>query len=140
VLQRNLHRYTGRDDLHLTAIFCDGHDSINQDREQWTDSANVLALGTSVVVGYDRNVQTFEALSQHGYRLVAAQRILDDPALARKIAAELEAAVPSAHDRSQRRKYAIAIPASELSRARGGLRCMTMPLVREPMRWVPVSP
>ena len=33
------------------------------------------------------------------------------------------------------RKYAIKISGLELSRARGGARCMTMPLVREDVAW-----
>ena len=33
------------------------------------------------------------------------------------------------------RKYAIKISGLELSRARGGARCMTMPLVREDVVW-----
>src|SRR5690606_2777327 len=38
------------------------------DREQWTDSCNVLALRDGVVLGYDRNDRTLEAFREAGFR------------------------------------------------------------------------
>lgn len=119
--------WTTRDDL-LTAlralgidlepILCGGADPIDQQREQWTDGANLLALAPGLVLGYDRNTRTADELSRHGYAILSD----DDLLLGR---ATLE--------RKKRVKQAILMSAPELSRARGGPRCMTMPLARDPV-------
>jgi arginine deiminase len=75
-------------------VKCGGDDLIAQDREQWSDGSNVLAICPGTVITYSRNYVT--------------------NALIRKSGVEV-----------------IEIPSSELSRGRGGPRCMTMPIVRE---------
>ena len=62
-------------------------------------------------------------------RIVATQRVL-----ARK-RDEMNASIPGENYRSCRQKYAITLPSAELSRARGGPRCMTLPLSRETVKW-----
>ena len=101
--------------LDLKPIFCGGRDPILQQREQWTDGANAFCLAPGVITSYGRNIATGEALDRAGYRVVTAKRVLTDPAL----------------DLLDGGKYLVQIEASELSRARGGPRCMTMPLSRE---------
>ena len=119
--------WTTRDDLlsalrahgiDLEPILCGGADPIDQQREQWTDGANLFALAPGLVLGYDRNIRTADELAQHGYRILSD----DDLLLGRET---LERKKPA--------KQAILMSAPELSRARGGPRCMTMPLVREPV-------
>ncbi len=112
----------------LTPISCGGPDAIHQEREQWTDGANVLALAPGVVVGYDRNEHTARALENNGYHRVRAADVYEGSSLAMEIAATMAASVHE--NRSDRRKYVIEIPGAELSRARGGPRCMTLPVVR----------
>jgi arginine deiminase len=102
--------------IDLKPISCGGSDPIDQQREQWTDGANAFALAPGIVLGYDRNERTAEELGKNGYEIVT-----DDDLLLGKC--ELELKHP--------KKYAIQISATELSRARGGPRCMTMPLVRD---------
>ena len=100
----------------LEPIYCGGKSAVDQQREQWTDGANAFALAPGVILLYERNVRTAEALARHGYHIVYE----DDLLLGRT---ELETWT--------NKKYALQIAGNELSRARGGPRCMTMPLVRE---------
>lgn len=97
---------------------CGGNDPIAQRREQWTDGANAFALAPGVILIYDRNEKTAEELARNGYEVVDE----DDLLLGRQ-----------SLDLRKARKYAVRLSAHELSRARGGPRCMAMPLVREPL-------
>lgn len=100
----------------LEPIYCGGRSAVDQQREQWTDGANAFTLAPGIILLYERNVRTAEELAAHGYHIVYE----DDLLLGR---AELETWTDT--------KYAIQMAGHELSRARGGPRCMTMPLVRE---------
>ncbi|MBX5439385.1 MAG: amidinotransferase, partial [Thermoflavifilum sp.] len=88
------------------------------DREQWTDSCNVLAIREGVVLGYDRNTRTAEAFQQAGFQVICAAQLIE--------AFEQNTLHP---DKIQ--DTLILIPSAELSRARGGPHCMSMPLLRE---------
>lgn len=100
----------------LEPIPCGGDRLIDQQREQWTDGANAFALAPGVIMLYERNHRTAEELDRRGYHIVYE----DDLLLGRT---ELET--------WSKKKYAIQLQGHELSRARGGPRCMTMPLDRE---------
>ena len=100
----------------LEPIYCGGRRALDQQREQWTDGANAFALAPGIILLYERNIRTAEELDAHGYHLVYE----DDLLLGRT---ELETWTD--------KKYALQIQGHELSRARGGPRCMTMPLERE---------
>jgi len=100
----------------LEPIYCGGKRAVDQQREQWTDGANAFALAPGVILMYERNVRTAEELAVHGYHIIYE----DDLLLGR---VELET--------WNEKKYALQIQGHELSRARGGPRCMTMPLERE---------
>jgi arginine deiminase len=106
--------------LDLKPIRCGGQDPIAERREQWTDGANAFALAPGVIVIYDRNEATAAELARAGYTVVDEADLL----LGKE---ELELWKPS-------KKYVILLAAHELSRARGGPRCMTMPLVREDIK------
>lgn len=86
-------------------------------REQWTDSCNLLALKEGVVLGYDRNDKTVEAFKESGFSVIRAEELID----------QLESAKISTE---KIRDTLILMPSAELSRARGGFHCMSMPLLR----------
>lgn len=87
-------------------------------REQWTDSCNLLALKEGVVVGYDRNDRTVEAFKEKGFSVIRAEELVE----------KLEYDELSVDDISN---TLILMPSAELSRARGGFHCMSMPLLRD---------
>jgi arginine deiminase len=102
-------------DIDLKPIFCGGNDYIMQQREQWTDGANAFALAPGAIVSYARNIATADELSKAGYRVLAVRDFLADQSI-------------NVLDGG---KYLIQLESGELSRARGGPRCMTMPIARE---------
>lgn len=105
--------------LELEPIFCGGHgDRIAQAREQWTDGANAFALAPGVICLYERNERTLEELARHGWDIVSDEDVATG-------------AVRLPLDGS--RKTVVTLASNELSRARGGPRCMTMPLQRDPL-------
>ena len=87
-------------------------------REQWTDSCNLLALKEGVVLGYDRNDKTVEAFKAAGFSVIAAGELID----------QLEKGLL---EPDQLENTLILMPSAELSRARGGFHCMSMPLHRD---------
>ncbi len=87
-------------------------------REQWTDSCNLLVLKEGVAIGYDRNDKTGEAFIENGFKLITAEELiqkLEDGILAIE---NIENTI-------------ILLPSAELSRARGGSHCMSMPILRK---------
>ena len=111
-LKRALSSLTGRSH---TFIHCGGEELINQRREQWTDGANLFALAPGFVVGYERNLLTYDALREHGFHVVEVEAFMN-----------YHAGTPLASDQ----KVALQLRGHELSRGRGGPRCMTMPIIR----------
>jgi len=101
----------------ITFIPCGGSELLHQEREQWTDGANVFAAAPGAVIGYERNRRTFERLRERGYRVVTAESFLSYY--------ENSEYTPDAG------KIAIQLAGTELSRGRGGPRCMTLPIARQ---------
>jgi arginine deiminase len=89
------------------------------EREQWTDSCNFLAIREGVIIGYDRNVHTNGSLKERGFNIIKAE----------DFNAQMEAGAKV--DDIITGDTLITLPSAELSRARGGTHCMSMPLQRE---------
>src|SRR5580693_6506660 len=87
-------------------------------REQWTDSCNLLALKEGVVLGYDRNDKTVEAFKENGFDIINAHELIEQLEKGEMDVEKLEDTL-------------ILMPSAELSRARGGFHCMSMPLLRD---------
>jgi arginine deiminase len=108
----------------------------DDDREQWTDSCNLLALREGVVIGYDRNSITHlefrKAYQKHYHRqgkdlpagMAKGFEVVRASELIRRF--ESGEATPDTI-----RDTLIELSSDELSRARGGSRCMSQPLLRE---------
>lgn len=87
-------------------------------REQWTDSCNLLALKEGVVLGYDRNDHTIEAFKAKGFDVIHVTDLLKKFESGELSPETLE-------------NTFITMPSAELSRARGGFHCMSMPILRD---------
>ncbi|MCK9403360.1 MAG: arginine deiminase family protein [Chitinophagaceae bacterium] len=113
-----------KNDLHcegeVTCLFSGNNEFPYNAREQWTDSCNLLALKEGVVLGYDRNDKTTEAFKNAGFTVVHVKELLN----------QLEAGTVQVESIVD---TLILMPSAELSRARGGFHCMSMPLWREPV-------
>ena len=91
-----------------------GSDPWNQLREQWHSGANFFAMGDGKVIGYERNLYTIENLNNAGFSVLDA-----DDVCSGKV------------NMNVYEKFVVTVKASELPRAGGGARCMTMPINRD---------
>ncbi len=104
---------------------CGGDDPLHQEREQWTDGANAVALAPGGIMLYARNRKTVQALEHYGLRELHLP--LEQPR------DERNDRVAQAMENLETQPTVFTFTGSELSRARGGGRCLTMPLRREPL-------
>ena len=98
----------------LRPVSAGGDDPLVQEREQWSSGANVFTMAPGVVIGYERNRATFEALGREGYRVMTA-----------------DAFVAEGVDIDNHGPLAIMMEGEELNRGGGGCRCMTLPVYRD---------
>jgi len=87
------------------------------EREQWTDGCNLFCVRPGVAFAYDRNIHTNTSFKKRGYQVIKAEELIK----------EFEERV----EPSEIHKTIITIPSSELSRARGGPHCLTLPILRD---------
>ncbi len=101
----------------LEPIICGGSDPVNQKREQWLSGTNFFAFAPGKIIGYACNYHTFRELEKAGFKTVHVNDVIND-----KI------------DVTQYDRVAIGIEGAELARGGGGVRCMTMPVKRKPIK------
>ena len=121
-------------------IYCGSGNFPDDDREQWTDACNLLALREGVVIGYDRNTITnleFSKVYRNHYQkqgkplpagMAEGFEVVRAGELIRRFE-NGEATPESIKD------TLIELSSDELSRARGGSRCMSQPLLRAPFNF-----
>lgn len=98
-------------------VLCGDGEYPYDEREQWTDGCNLVAVKDGVAIAYQRNEHTAKALKKRGYKIVGAKTLLKS--LKNKLLTK-----------GKVEKTIITIPSTELSRARGGPHCMTFPVSR----------
>ncbi|PRQ00034.1 Arginine deiminase [Enhygromyxa salina] len=103
-----------------TLVACGGEDPLHQEREQWTDGANSICLAPGKIILYSRNVRTIEALAGLGFEHVRVSTVQELDHRKELVRAGMAA-----------ERTVFGFSGSELSRGRGGGRCLTMPLRRE---------
>ena len=116
-LLRKVSRDYGFKDEEIVIIYSGNNEFPYDDREQWTDSCNVLALKEGVVIGYDRNDKTIKAFEENGFEAITTK--------------ELFKRFENGLKPDDIENTLILLPSGELSRGRGGSHCMSMPLLRD---------
>ncbi len=98
----------------MEPVFCGGDDLWVQQREQWHSGANFFALAPGKIIGYRRNSHTVDALDKAGFAVLNAEDVAEGRA-----------------NIDDYNRCVVTFAASELPRAGGGARCMTMPINRD---------
>ena len=102
----------------IKIVYSGGNEFPYDAREQWTDSCNLLCLKEGVVIGYDRNDKTAAMFMNINFKIRNAEELLAEFESGKIQPDEIENTL-------------ILLPSAELSRARGGSHCMSMPLERK---------
>ncbi len=98
----------------MEPILCGGDRRTSQEREQWASGCNFVAVRPGAVISYQRNEATLREMERMGFEIVPGVSFLTGQT---SVADDARAV--------------ITFEGSELVRAGGGPRCMTLPVVRD---------
>lgn len=104
-------------------VYSAGGELLFEEREQWTDSCNFLALEDGIIMGYDRNYKTANALREAGFNIIKVEEL-------NKLFRETSLNGGSM-DEVLKPDTLILLNSHELSRARGGSHCLSQPILRD---------
>ncbi len=105
--------------IDLEPVYCGGSTDVTfMEREQWQSGANFFAIQPGMVMGYERNIRTIEAMSNAGFEVISAQEVIN-----------------RSKNPLDYKRAVITIKGNELSRGGGGARCMSMPVNRDKVDW-----
>jgi arginine deiminase len=99
----------------LQQIVCGDGQPRAAEREQWTDGANAFALAPGCVLLYARNEWTLKALRRADFAVIDVEEFCAD----------------AAGTLQRGSRFVVALTGAELSRGRGGPRCLTLPIARD---------
>lgn len=101
--------------VRMDPILCGGDDPLHQQREQWNSGANLFAFAPGKVISY-MHEHTLKACESAGFKIVNAKDVMKHPSLIQN-----------------KSPMIVTVEGSELSRGGGGPRCMTCPILRDPV-------
>ncbi|APJ05061.1 hypothetical protein AXG55_03215 [Silvanigrella aquatica] len=101
--------------VRMDPIPCGGDDPLHQQREQWNSGANLFSFAPGKVISYIHE-HTLRACESAGFKIMSAKDAVKHPTL-------LQSNYP----------LIVTVEGSELSRGGGGPRCMTCPVLRDPV-------
>jgi arginine deiminase len=102
--------------VELELVACGGPNPVVREREQWLSAANAFAFAPGKVLGYDCNVATMDAFAAAGYQICSAREF-----------------TAGSVDMDAAGRLFVGIPGINLARGGGGPRCMTLPVLRDPL-------
>jgi arginine deiminase len=105
-----------RKGIEIEPIVCGGGDLLHQQREQWNSGANLFAFAPGQVICYEMHEHTVRACEDAGFRIFSARDVIEDGELLRTD-----------------ERLVVTMDGSELARGGGGPRCMTCPVLRDPV-------
>ena len=101
--------------VRMDPILCGGDEPLHQQREQWNSGANLFSFAPGKVISY-MHEHTLKSCESAGFKIVSAKDVIKHPSL-------IQTNSP----------MVVTVEGSELSRGGGGPRCMTCPILRDPV-------